>query len=182
MRKVIFAMNMSIDGCISHTSFMPDEDTFGYWNDWVHEVDLIVYGRKMYEIMFPYWALEENRESKLETEFGERLTDIEKVVFSRTLTSAEYNARVVNTDPVEEMRKLKQAPGGNISLSTVSMVPLFAQAGLIDEYRLVVHPVIVGQGPRLVEDGSLTGNLGLALVATKTFKSGSVALHYKKQA
>lgn len=172
---------MSIDGCIGHTSFIPDEEIFEYFTNLVHEVDLIAYGRKMYEIMFPYWALEENRDSKLETEFAKWITGLEKVVFSRTLDSVKYNARIVHTDPVDELRKLKQAPGGNILLSTVSMVPLLANAGLIDEYRFFVHPVIVGQGPHLVEDGSLVEKLNLKLLETRTFKSGGIALHYAKR-
>lgn len=181
MRKVIFAINTSIDGYVHFSNFTPDEEIFGYWNDRVHEIDLIVYGRKMYEIMFPYWALEENRNSKLETKFAERITKLDKVVFSRTLAGADYNARVVSTDPVEELRKLKQGPGGNISLSTVSMLPQLAEAGVVDEFRFVVHPVIVGHGPRLVEDGSLVEKLKLDFIGSKAFKSGAMALHYAKQ-
>lgn len=183
MRKIIYAINMSIDGCAGHTSFSgsADEELFNYFTSLMQEIDLDVYGRKMYELMFPYWAEETNRKTKWETEFAERLTAVDKVVFSRTLESAEYNTRIVRTDPVAELWKLKQAPGGNISLSTLSMVPLFAQAGLIDEYRLVVHPVIAGKGPRLVEDGSLQEQLQLKLVESKVFKSGCVALKYVKQ-
>jgi dihydrofolate reductase len=182
MRKVIFAINMSIDGCISHMSFRPDEEVFGYFNDLIQQdVDLIAYGRKMYEIMFPYWAEEANWERAVEKGFGPKISGLDKIVFSRTLDTAEYNTRIVRTDPVEELLKLKQAPGGNILISTVSMLPQLAQAGVIDEYRFVVAPVIIGQGPRLVEDGTLAENLNLELVATKTFKAGSIALHYKKR-
>lgn len=183
MRNVIYAINMSIDGCVGHTSFggSPDEELFNYFTSLLQDVDLIVYGRKMYEIMFPYWAEEANRGTKWETEFAQRITDLDKIVFSRSLDSVEYNTRIVRTDPVEELLKLKQAPGKNISVDTVSMVPQLAQAGLIDEYHLVVHPVIAGRGPRLVEDGSLVEKLNLKLVATRTFKSGCIALHYAKQ-
>ncbi len=183
MRKVILAINMSIDGCVSHMSLSPDEEVFWYFNDLMHQdVDLIAYGRKMFEIMFPYWAEEANRETKVEKEFAQKITDLDKIVFSRTLDSAEYNTRIVRTDPVEELLKLKQAPGKNIYVGTVSMLPQLAQAGVIDEYHFFVVPVIVGQGPRLVEDGTLAGKLNLELAATKTFKSGTIALHYKKRA
>ena len=183
MRKVIFAINMSIDGCVSHMSFRPDEEVFGYFNDLIHQdVDLVAYGRKMYEIMFPYWADEANWERSVEKGFGPWITGLDKIVFSRTLESAEYNTRVVHTDPAAELLKLKQTPGKTIYVGTVSMLPLLAQAGVIDEYHLVVAPVIVGQGPRLVEDGSLAEKLNLKLVESKVFKSGSVALHYAKQA
>ncbi|MCR8556376.1 dihydrofolate reductase family protein [Mucilaginibacter sp. BJC16-A38] len=184
MRKVILAINMSIDGCVGHMSLpAPDEEVGGYFNDLMNQdVDLIAYGRKMYEIMFPYWADEANWGDELDTEFGQRLTAIDKIVFSRTLDSAEYNTRIVSTDPVEELLKLKQAPGKNIYVGTVSMIPQLAQAGVIDEYHFFVAPVITGQGPRLVEDGTLAEKLNLEHVATKTFKSGVIALHYKKRA
>ncbi len=183
MRKIILAINMSIDGCIGHTNLgPPDLEVFEYFDALMRDADLIAYGRKMYEIMFPYWADEANWADELDTEFGQRLTAFDKVVFSRTLESAEYNTRIVRTKPAEELLKLKQAPGKNIYVGTVSMIPQLAQAGVIDEYHFVVVPVIVGQGPRLVEDGALAEKLNLELVAAKTFKSGWIALHYKKRA
>lgn len=184
MRKVIFAINMSIGGCISHMnmSLAPDEEASGYFNDLMQDADLVAYGRKMYEIMFPYWADEANWADELDAEFGQRLTAFDKVVFSRTLESAEYNTRVVRTDPTAELLKLKQAPGKNIFVGTVSMLPQLAQAGVIDEYHFVVAPVIIGQGPRLVEGDSLAETLNLELVAAKTFKSGAIALHYRNPA
>ncbi len=184
MRKVILAINMSIDGCIGHTNLgPPDLEVFEYFDALMRQdVDLIAYGRKMYEIMFPYWADEANWNDELDTEFGQRLTAFDKIVFSRTLKSAEYNTRIVNTDPAAELLKLKQAPGKNIYVGTVSMIPQLAQAGVIDEYHFVIVPMIVGQGPRLVEDGALAEKLNLELVAAKTFKSGWIALHYKKRA
>ena len=183
MRKVILAINMSIDGCVGHMSLPgPDEEVGGYFNDLMRDADLIAYGRKMYEIMFPYWADEANWADELDTEFGQRLTAFNKIVFSRTLANAEYNARIVSTDPAEELLKLKQMPGKNIYIGTVSMIPQLAQAGVIDEYHFVIVPVIAGQGPHLVEGDTLAEKLNLELVATKTFKSGWIALHYKKQA
>jgi len=183
MRKVILAINMSIDGCVGLMDMSPpDEEVGEYFNDLVHQdVDLIAYGRKMYEIMFPYRAEEANWDGRLGKEFGQRITGLDKIVFSRTLDSAEYNTRIVRTDPAAELLKLKQAPGKNIYVGTVSMIPQLAQAGVIDEYHLVVAPVFIVRGTRLVENGTLAGNLKLALVATKTFKSGCIALHYKKQ-
>src|SRR5579864_9427077 len=136
MRKVIYAMNMSIDGCVDYTKLSPpDEEVSVYFNDQMQGAGLIAYGRKTYEIMFPYWADEANWDTELDTQFGQSLTALDKIVFSRTLKSAYYNTSVVSIDPVDELRKLKKAPGGDILLGTVSMVPLFAQAGLIDEYR-----------------------------------------------
>src|ERR1700744_5279591 len=113
MRKVVFAINMSIDGCISHMNLIPDEEVFQYFHNFVlKDVDLIAYGRKTYEIMFPYWAEEENRNDKLEQDFGQWLTDMDKITFSRTLKNADYNTKVINADPATELFKLKQMQGG----------------------------------------------------------------------
>ena len=184
MRIVTLAINMSIDGCVGLIDMNPpDEEVGEYFNELMHrDVDLLAYGRKMYEIMFPYWAEEANWNNELDKEFGQRITSLDKIVFSRTLASAEYNTRIVRTDPAAELLKLKQAPGKNIYVGTVSMIPQLAQAGVIDEYHLVVAPVIIGRGTRLVENGALAEKLNLELVATRTFKSGCIALHYKKQA
>ena len=185
MRKIIYTINISIDGCVDHTSFgpvSPDQELFDYFTMHMQDVDLDVYGRKMYELMFPYWSdvAKDQSGTKWENEFAERLTAIDKVVFSRSLDSVEGNARIVRTNPVNELLRLKQTPGKNISVDTVSMFAQIAEAGLIDEYNFVVHPVIVGKGTRLVE-GSLPERLQLKLVDSIVFKSGAVALKYLKQ-
>jgi dihydrofolate reductase len=180
MRKVIFAINLTIDGCCDHTRFIPDEETFPYFNDLIHDAGLMAYGRKMYQIMFPYWADEENRETKLEADFGQTITDMDKIVFSRSLESADYNTRIVRTDPAEELLKLKQAPGKNIFVGTLSMLPQLMQQGVIDEFHFVISPIIVGKGARLMEGASLPEKLQLKLAETKVFKSGAVVLRYVK--
>ena len=184
MRKVIYCINFSIDGCVDHTKFSGDEELFDYFIGTMDDVDLSLYGRKMYGLMFPYWAEVAKNQSgtNWQNEFAQKITEVDKVVFSRTLDNAEYNTRIVRTDPADELRKLKQAPGKNITVDTVSLFAQLAQAGLIDEYHLLIHPVIVGQGPRLVENGSLAEKLNLKLVGSRTFKSGVIAFHYAKQA
>jgi len=182
MRKVIYAINISIDGCVDHTRFTKaDEELFDYLTSHMQDTDLGVYGRKMYGLMFPYWADVAKNQSgtRWENEFAQTITEVDKVVFSRSLDSIEGNTVVVRTDPVAELLKLKQAPGKNISVDTVSLFGQLAQAGLIDEYHFVVHPVIVGRGTRLVE-GSLTERLQLKLVESRVFKSGCIALKYVK--
>jgi dihydrofolate reductase len=183
MRKIIYAINISLDGCVDHTSFggSADEELFDYFTGNMRGIDLSVYGRKMYELMFPYWAnvAKDRSGTKWENEFAQTITGVDKVVFSRTLDSIEGNTVIVRTDPVAELLKLKQAPGKNISVDTVSMFAQLAQAGLIDEYHLVVHPVIIGRGTRLVK-GNFAERLQLKLAATKVFKSGCVAFKYVK--
>lgn len=183
MRTVTFGMNISLDGYCDHTSFNPSESLMDYFTEMMHNVDLLFYGRVMYQLMFPYWAdvARDQSGSADEIRFAERLTSINKVVVSRTLESAEGNTRIIRDNPVEELRKLKQQPGGQISVDSVSMLPELIAAGLIDEFHLVVHPVIVGKGRPLMDVGSLQKNLNLKLVDTKIFKSGAVALHYVAQ-
>jgi dihydrofolate reductase len=180
MGKVTYAINMSVDGCVDYRNFMPAEDTFDFFNTLIHNADVIAYGRKMYEIMFPYWAEEENRDSKQETEFGDRLTGVDKIVFSKSLTSANYNTRIVSTDPATELLKLKQTTDKHIFVGTVSLLPQLIQQGVIDEFNFVVNPVIVGRGTRLTEEGSLAENFKLKLIESKAFKSGTVLLKYVK--
>ena len=146
------------------------------------DVDLLFYGRIMYQLMFPYWAdvAREKKEGRWEIEFAERLTSMEKVVMSRTLDSVMENARIIRSNPVEELRRLKELPGKKISVDTVSMLPELTAAGLIDEFNIVVHPILVGKGRHLFAPGSLQENFKLKLVETRVFKGGQVALHYVK--
>lgn len=182
MRTVTFGMNISLDGCCDHTLFNPSEEVHDYFTQMLNEVDLIVYGRIMYELMFPYWSDVAKNQSGTDDEnrFAERLTAIDKVVMSRTLDKVEENTRIVRSNPTEELFKLKQQRGKKISVDSVSLLPELITAGLIDEFHLVVHPVMVGKGRQLIDGGSLQETLTLKLVDTIVFKSGSVALHYLK--
>lgn len=175
-------MNISLDGCCDHTLFNPSEEVHDYFTQMLNEVDLIVYGRIMYELMFPYWSDVAKNQSGTDDEnrFAERLTAIDKVVMSRTLDKVEENTRIVRSNPTEELFKLKQQRGKKISVDSVSLLPELITAGLIDEFHLVVHPVMVGKGRQLIDGGSLQETLTLKLVDTIVFKSGSVALHYLK--
>ncbi len=183
MRNVTFGMNISIDGYCDHTLFSPTEDLYDYFTSMMDDVDLLFYGRVMYELMFPYWAdvAKDKSGTAQEIRFAERLTAIDKMVVSRSLDSTQENIRIVRSDPAGELRKLKQQPGKKISVDSVSMLPELISAGLIDEFHLVVHPVIIGRGRRLLDAGSLHENLNLKLVDTIIFKSGCVAQHYLKQ-
>ncbi|QJB34879.1 dihydrofolate reductase family protein [Chitinophaga oryzae] len=183
MRTVSFGMNISLDGYCDHTTFSPNEELHDYFTDMMQDVDLLFFGRIMYQLMFPYWADVARDQSGTadENRFAERFTAIEKVVVSRTLENAQYNTRIVRGNPAAELMKLKQQPGGTISVDTVSMLPELISAGLIDKFYLVVHPVIVGRGRPLLDAGSLQENFNLKLVDTIVFKSGCVALHYDKQ-
>jgi len=184
MRSLIFAINITIDGCCDHTKIIPDEDTFEYFMDLMREVDLQVFGRKTYELMVPYWpdVAKDPSATKTDREFAEAFVSLNKLVFSRTLASVENsNARIVRTNLHDEIVKLKQAPGKNILVGGVDIPSQLMQLGLVDEYRFVVSPTIAGEGRRLLQGVSLRESLRLNLVESKIFKSGSVALRYLKQ-
>jgi dihydrofolate reductase len=183
MRNVIYGINISIDGACDHTVFNPDEEIYKYFTRQMHDVDLVVYGRKTYELMVPYWpdVAKEQSGTKAENEFAETLTSIDKIVFTRTLNSADGNTRIIRENPEAEIRKLKQQAGRKISIGGVSLRSQLMAAGLIDEYYFVVHPIIAGEGKRLLEGIGLPDKIKLKLVDSKIFESGCVGLHYLTQ-
>ena len=184
MRNVIYAINITLDGCIDHTKFNPDEETHEYFTHLMRDVDLLVFGRKTYQLMVPFWPdiAKSQSETKADIEFAQAFVSKKKVVFSRSLASAEdKNTRIVRTNLHEEILKLKQEPGKNILVGGVDVPSQLTELGLIDEYRFVVMPIIAGAGRRLFEGVNLQEKLRLKLVESKVFKSGCVALHYLKQ-
>lgn len=181
MRTVTFGMNISLDGYCDHTIFNPSEELMDYFTAMMDDVDLLFYGRVMYQLMFPYWAdVAENKSgTAAENRFAERLTTIDRVVMSRTLESTDEKMRIVRSNPANELLQLKQQPGKKISLDSVSLLPELITAELIDEFYFVVHPVIAGDGRQLMDVGSLQKKLDLRLIDTRNFKSGCVALHFE---
>ena len=183
MRNVIFGINITLDGCCDHTNQFADEETHEYWTGVLREAGLLVYGRKTYELMVPYWPEVAKTQSATKelNEFARVFDSISRVVFSRTLDSVEDNkTRIARTDLRDEILKLKQEQGKNILVGGVDIPSQLIQLGLVDEYLLVIGPVIAGEGRRLLEGLSLQQSPRLKLVESKTFKSGVVALRYVK--
>ena len=185
MRNLIYAINLTLDGCCDHTKMVPDEDDFEYHIRLVRDSDLFVYGRKTYQLMVPYWpdiAKNPSGETKADVDFAQAFDSKKMVVFSRSLDRAEgKNTRIVRTDLKDEILKLKQEPGKYILTSGVAIPSQLTELGLIDEYRFVVQPIVAGEGRRLLEGMSQPEKLQLKLIDSKTLKSGSVALRYLKQ-
>ena len=184
MRNVIFAINTTLDGCVDHTKQLADDETHEYFTQLLGEVDLLVFGRKTYQLMVPFWPEVAKTQSmtKASNEFAKTFDSIDKIVFSRSLDSAEdRNTRIVRTNPHDEVLKLKQEQGKNILIGGVSIPSQLIELGLVDEYRFVVSPIVAGEGRRLLEGVSLQQTLQLKLVESKIFKSGCVALRYLKQ-
>jgi dihydrofolate reductase len=150
----------------------------------MRDVDLLVFGRKTYQLMVPYWPdiAKSHSETKAENEFADTFDSINKIVFSRSLDSAEgQNTRIVRTNLRDEILKLKKEQGKNILIGGVDIPSQLIELGLVDEYRFVVLPILAGEGRRLLEGTSME-KLQLKLVESKIFKSsGCVALRYLKQ-
>jgi dihydrofolate reductase len=184
MGKVIFAINTTLDGCCDHTKQIADDESHEYFTHLIREVDLLVFGRKTYQLMVPFWpeAAKSQSMTKASNEFALAFDSINKIVFSRSLGSAEdKNTKIVRTNLHDEILKLKQEQGKNILVGGVDIPSQLIELGLVDEYRFVVGPSLVGEGRRLLEGVSLRERLQLKFVESKNFKSGCVALRYLKQ-
>ena len=184
MRRVIFGINISLDGCCDHTKLIADVDAHQYFMDLMRVVDLLVFGRKTYELMVPYWPdIAKTRSgTKSEVEFAEAFDSKKLLVFSRSLKKAEgKNTRIVSTKPQDEILKLKQEQGKNILIGGVDLPSQLMESGLVDEYHFVLQPIMAGEGRRLLEGVHLTERFQLRLADSKVFKSGCVALRYLKQ-
>src|SRR6202040_3294373 len=185
MRNVIFAINITLDGCCDHTKFNPDEETHEYFTHLMRDVNLFVYGRKTYQLMVPYWPdiAKSQSETKADIEFAQAFVSRKKIVFSRSLASAEdENTRIVRTNLRDEILKLKQEQGKTILVGGVDIPSQLIELGLVDEYHFVVAPILAGEGRRLLEGVSLQEKLQLRLVESHIFKkSGCIALRYLKQ-
>ena len=184
MRNLIFAINITLDGCCDHTKQIADDETHEYFTQLMREADLQVFGRKTYQLMVPFWPEVAKNQSmtKASNEFARTFDSINKIVFSRSLDRAEdRNTRIVRTNLHDEILKLKQEQGKNILIGGVSIPSQLIELGLVDEYRFVVSPIVAGEGRRLLEGVSLRERLQLKLVESKILKSGCVALRYLKQ-
>lgn len=184
MRKLIFAINTTLDGCVDHTKQFADDETHEYFTHLMRDVDLQVFGRKTYELMVPFWPEVAKNQSMSPTsnEFALAFDSVNKIVFSRSLDRAEdKNTRIVRGNLHDEILKLKQEQGKNILVGGVDVPSQLIELGLVDEYRFVVGPIVAGEGRRLLEGVSLPETLQLKLVESKNFKSGCVALRYLKE-
>jgi len=183
MRKVIYSMFVSLDGFIEGPNreldwHIVDEELHRFVNDQQGEFDTYLYGRRMYEVM-AYWETADRNPSspEYELEFARIWKSVPKIVFSKTLPHVQGNARLVRDNVAAEITKLKAQPGKDMDLGGPTIASTFMQLGLIDEYRLFVHPVVLGGGTRMFPTSNDTVNL--RLVETRTFGSGVVYLRYR---
>jgi len=183
MRNVIFAINITVDGCCDHTKVIADEELLEHYTRLMRDADLQVFGRKTYQLMVPYWpdVAKDPSGTKASQEFAKTFVSINKIVFSKSLDNAEdKNTKIARTNLQDEIVRLKHEQGKNILVGGVSIPSQLIELGLIDEYRFVVQPIVAGEGRRLLEGVSLPEKLQLRLVESKILKSGCVALRYLK--
>jgi Dihydrofolate reductase len=183
MRKLVYGINITLDGCCDHTKGTANSDVHEYFGTLMQQCDLLLYGRKTYELMVPFWP-EVAKTQSLDASsnaFAKVFDSIDRVVVSRTLkTVDDKQTTILQGDLKEEVLKLKQQPGKDISTGGVDLPGQLIALGLVDEFHIVVHPVIVGTGRRLFDDVDFPESVGLKLVETKKFASGHVALCYIK--
>jgi len=183
MRKLVFAINITIDGCCDHAKLGGNEEVHEYHTNLLRDVDLLVFGRKTYQLMVPFWpdvAKNHSGQTKAMNQFAQAFDSVNNiVVFSQSLEKAEgKKTRIVRTNLQNEILKLKQEQGKNILTGGVNIPSQLIELGLVDEYHVVIQPLVVGEGTRLLEGISLEEKLNL--VESKIFPSGCVALRYLK--
>ena len=181
MRKIIFAINVTIDGYADHTAVIADDELHKFFADYLDDVGIILFGRKTYEMMASSWphARENPASTKSEIEFADKYNSIEKVVFSRTLNKVDWNNTTLNKgNLITEVEKMKKQDGKSISAGSLSIASALTEKNLIDEYWILVHPVVLGRGKKLFEN--LSNKVVLKLIETKTLGSGAVVMHYQK--
>jgi dihydrofolate reductase len=179
MRKIIAAINVTLDGFCDHTAIIPDEELHQHYADLLSEADAILYGRITYQLM-EYWktVVENPTGNNAIDEFAAIMNKIPKIVFSHTLKNVEWeSAKVAHRGTEEEALELKQQSGKDILVGSRSLILQLMQLDLIDELQLCVHPVIAGNGLPLFEH--INDRTLLKLEKTKIFNSGAITLYYK---
>ena len=179
MKKVIATINMTLDGICDHTAADAGPELHQHYTDLLSSADTILYGRITYQLM-EYWRdLVKNPTGKKSMdEFALVIDNLQKIVFSRTLTNVDWEtAKLATRDIKTEITELKKQPGKNILIGSRSLIISSMKAGLIDEFQLCIHPVIAGAGLLLFED--INSRITLKLVKTKTLNSGAIILYYE---
>ena len=181
MRKLIAAINMTLDGFCNHTAGIADDELHEHYNEVLRSGDTLLYGRITYQLMESYWpeVVKHPTGNKPEDEFAGLIDNISKVVFSHTLKKVDWkNTRLATRSLKEEVLELKQQPGKAIFAGSPSIISELTQLDLIDEYQLCVHPIVLGSGLPLFRN--IKDRKDLKLTKTKIFGSGAIVLYYER--
>ncbi|MEV5495644.1 dihydrofolate reductase family protein [Nonomuraea fuscirosea] len=184
MRKLTFAMNVSLDGYVAAPGDdlgwgVPSDELFQWWSDRVGSTGLALYGRRLWEGMSSHWPTADQQPGATPAviEYAGRWRDMPKVVFSSTTRTVDWNARLVTGDAVAEITRLKAEDGGSMDIAGATLAAAAMRAGLIDEYVLVTAPVLVGSGTPFFT--ALDNWVNLTLMETRTFPGGVLMTRYK---
>ena len=179
MRKVIVSNLASLDGFFEGPNkeldwHVVDEEFFAYAKDMLRNADTLLFGPATYKLMAAYWP------TAPADEIADKMNNLPKVVFSTTLQKVDWNnSRLVSNNIQEEVSKLKQQPGKDIViLGSARLASFLLQLGLVDEYRVILNPVLIGGGKPLFP--GITERIRMKLLATKVFASGVILLSYQK--
>lgn len=184
MRKLTYGMGLSLDGYIAAPGDdlgwgVQSDELFQWWSDRVGATGLALYGRKLWEAMSPHWSTADKQPgaTPAQIEFARRWQEMPKVVFSSTTSTVDGNARLVTGDAVTEITRLKAGDGGPMDIGGATLAAAAMRAGLIDEYAIVTHPVLVGGGTPFFT--ALDNWVNLSLVETRRFPGGVVLTRYE---
>ena len=179
MRKLIAAINMTLDGFCDHTAGVADDELHQHYSELLSSAGALLYGRITYQLM-EYWrtVLKNPTGNKPQDDFAVMIDKIPKIVFSRTLKSIDWeSAKLATKDIKEEVLELRQQAGKDIFIGSPSLIVTLTQLGLIDEYQLCVHPVILGKGLPLFKN--INDRILLKLLKTKKLGSGAIVFYYE---
>jgi dihydrofolate reductase len=183
MGRLIYTLNVSLDGYVETPDHSldwtnVDDELHTWFNDYLRELDASLYGRRMYELMADYWPTAESDPSATDVmrDFGRIWLEMPKIVFSSTLDSVDWNSRLVSGDVGERLTEIRSEFDGDLGVGGPTLASAFIERRLVDEYRLVVHPVVLGSGTPFFP--ALRDRVGLRLLETRTFESGVVYLGY----
>jgi dihydrofolate reductase len=180
MRKIIAAINTTIDGICDHTAGIPDEDLHQHYTSLLNNAGIILYGRTTYQLM-QFWQtlLKKPSGQKSMDDFAMAIDKIPKVVFSHTLKKTEWDSVEIATKEIEKkVLELKQQSGKDILVGSRSIIIQLINLNLIDEFQLCIHPVIAGKGSPLFEN--INDRTIFKLSRTKAFNSGAIILYYER--
>jgi len=183
MRKLIAAINMTLDGYCDHTAMIADDEIHQHYNEVLSSAGTILYGRITYQLM-EYWANVVKNPTGIKSmdEFAVAIDNIPKIVFSNTLKNVEWKtAKLAKRDIKEEVLELKQSRNDgskDILVGSPGLIVACMNLNVIDEFQLFVHPIILGSGliPLLK---NINDRINFKLLKTKTFGCGAVTFYYE---
>ncbi len=183
-RKLTYGMNLSLDGYVAAPGddlgwSRPSDELFQWWLDEERAISMLLYGRRLWQTMSSHWPTGDQQPgaTPAQIDFARNWRDTPKVVFSSTISEVDWNTRLVAGDAVAEITRLKTGDGGTMRVGGATLAGAAMRAGLVDEYTVVTHPVLVGGGRPFF--AAVPSWVDLDLVETRTFPGGVVLTRYE---